>query len=97
MEVRAAGVLELGSGDLFQVRVGTAKRFRELHAAMQHAVIWESERAVPQVAVVAPPTTNGQFPGVESLSQELEHLASLLERGLLTAEEFAAAKARLLA
>jgi hypothetical protein len=89
IEVPASGILELGSGDLFQVRWGTAKRFRELHAAMQQAVAWEAENTTPQVTVVETLRANGT---ASSIGDELEKLASLRERGLLTDEEFSAAK-----
>lgn len=93
IEVLASGILELGSGDLFQVRWGAAKRFRDLHAAMQHAVAWEAENATPQIAVVEAPHANATTP---STGDELEKLASLRQRDLLTDEEFAAAKRSLL-
>jgi hypothetical protein len=93
VEVTASGILQLGPGDLFQVRWGTAKRFRELHAAMQQAVLWEADNATPQVAVVETVRANG---AASSIADELGKLASLRERGLLTDEEFSAAKRSLL-
>lgn len=95
MDVIATGVLELGTGDLFQVRWGTTKRFRELYAAMQQAISWETANGIPDAVAVEPPsTTSSTF--VLSLGDEIEKLASLRERGFLTDEEFAAAKAHLL-
>jgi hypothetical protein len=56
----------------------------------------ESFRATLESAAAAAPTGNAPAMGQGSVASELEHLAALLERGVLSNAEFQAAKAKLL-
>lgn len=68
-----------------------AKRFVEAHNAMQQALAWESDHTDKQV-VTAITEPRG---GGASLAEEIQQLADLHEQGVLSAEEFAAAKQKL--
>jgi hypothetical protein len=82
-------VLELGTGDLFQTYRTRAKPFAEMYGVIGEAVAWENAHAAETIIDAA-----AQSPS-SSLADELQKLASLHDQGVLSAEEFAAAKARL--
>lgn len=95
LEVRGGiglgGVIETVDGHLFQTRYGKARKFRDLYAAMQHATAWEVENAPQPVVVQQAQVADGL-----SLSTEIERLGALLAQGLLTEQEFQAAKRRVI-
>jgi hypothetical protein len=69
----------------------SAKRFVEACRAMQQALVWESDHTDKQVvtAITTHPSGGG------SLAKEIQELAALHEQGILSADEFAAAKQKL--
>ena len=69
----------------------SAKRFAESHRAMQQALIWESTNTDARVvaALTEPPSTGA------SLAEEIRQLADLHQQGILSDEEFSAAKSKL--
>jgi len=94
--VAQGGIIQTASGDLFQTRWGRARNFRDLYAAMQQAAVWDAENAPEPtpVTVMSRPAPQ-QLPN-STLSEELERLGALRERGHLTDEEFQAAKRQVL-
>ncbi len=91
-----SGVIVTPEGLQFQTSGSHARRFTALYRVAQQAAIWEmghppeEDVVVPVSAPSTMPTTNGDLAG------QLERLAQLLEKGLLTPDEFSQAKARLL-
>lgn len=86
-------VIELASCDLFQGRGLSTRPFKEfvgLHQQMVEAMRWEIDHAEDEPV---PIIVTGYD---ERLSEELDRLARQVERGVLTAAEFGAAKSRLL-
>jgi len=82
-------VLILGSGDQFQTFRTRAKPFAAMYGVIQEAMAWEIAHADEMVmnSVAAP---------AASLADELRELAAMREQDVLTAEEFAAAKQKLM-
>jgi hypothetical protein len=82
-------VLVLGTGDLFQTYRARAKPFAEMYKVIQEAMAWEAAHADEMIrnAVTAQPP---------SLAEELRELAAMHQQGILSAEEFAAAKLKLM-
>lgn len=71
-----------------------AKRQAEQERAREHERQLESLRAVTSAVATREP--NAESPAPASVASELERLAALMDRGLLTAEEFGAQKRKLL-
>lgn len=86
------GVLRTPDGNQFQVRWAKAKDFAEVYRIVQQALIWDSDHAV--VPSPAPPSAAGG--AHDDLVGQLERLAALKRDGVLSEEEFIAAKRRLL-
>lgn len=86
-------LLRLSSGDQFQTWRTRAKPFAQMYGVIQQAMMWEAahakQMAAEAVAVSAPAPI--------SLAEELQKLAEMHHRGVLTPEEFAAAKQKLMA
>lgn len=84
-------VLILGTGDQFQTYRTRAKPFAAMYNVIQEAMAWEAAHANEMVldAVATPAAPSA------SLAEELQKLAALHEQGILTSEEFASAKQRL--
>jgi hypothetical protein len=82
-------VLILGTGDQFQTYRTRGKPFVGMYNVIQEAMAWEAAHADEMIldAAVATPS---------SLSDEIQKLAAMHEQGILTAEEFAAAKQKLM-
>lgn len=82
-------VLILGTGDQFQTYRARAKPFAAMYTVIQQAMAWEAAHADEMVldAVTTP---------APSLADELRELAALHQQGILTAEEFAGAKQKLM-
>jgi hypothetical protein len=82
-------VLVLGTGDLFQTYRARAKPFAEMYKVIQEAMAWEAAHADEEIrnSVTAQPP---------SLADELRELAAMHQQGILSAEEFAAAKQKLM-
>jgi hypothetical protein len=81
------------SGDLFQGRdlfSSSYKLFVALSQLMAESIRWEAEHAAVEPVPVIIQGASG------SLTDELERLAQQVEHGLLTPDEFTAAKQRLL-
>lgn len=57
----------------------------------------EEAQAAPQQPQAAPPAPAGPAAGGESVIEQLKQLGELKDQGILTEEEFAAQKAKLLA
>lgn len=99
-EGRALGVIETSTGHLFQIWGLKAKKFTEFHRLAQHSLAWEAEREVGErhsLRDAAAATALGQQPASHgSLAAELAELAQLRNDGVLSEEEFAAAKRKLL-
>lgn len=86
-------VIELATGDLFQARGISARPLKEfvgLHQQMVEAMQWEVERTADAPIPVSIVRAD------RNLSEQLDHLVAQAQLGVLTAAEFAAAKARLL-
>jgi hypothetical protein len=83
-------VLILGTGDQFQTYRTRAKPFAAMYKVIQEAMAWEATHTNEIVldAVTTPPA---------SLAEDLRELVALHREGLLTPEEFAAAKQKLMA
>lgn len=79
-----------GTGDQFQTYRARAKPFAALYGVIVEAMAWEAAHANEAVldAVTSPQP---------SLADELRELAALHQQGILTADEFAAAKQKLMA
>lgn len=86
-------VIILGSGDQFQTYRTRAKPFVQMVNVIQQAMMWDAdhteEAVVDAVTMTPPPST--------SLAEELRQLAQLHAEGVLSPEEFAAAKQKLMA
>lgn len=88
-------VLVLGTGDQFQTFRTRAKPFYEMYRVIQQAMIWESQNADQKIVEAAEAaSTTSQGP---SLTDELMKLVELHTAGVLSDDEFAAAKNHLLA
>jgi hypothetical protein len=83
-------VLVLGTGDQFQTYRTRGKPFAMMYNVIVEAMAWEAAHATEAVldAVTSPPA---------SLTDEIQKLASMHQQGVLTDEEFAAAKQKLMA
>ena len=86
-------VIILGSGDQFQTYRSRAKPFVQMVNVIQQAMMWDADNTeqmvVDAMATSAPPPS--------SLAEELQKLADMHQQGILTPEEFAAAKQKLMA
>ena len=84
----------------FVTRVQHAIEARKQFLAAQQAGAIAAATAAPAVAPATPPPPPAPSPAppasANSIADELEKLANLMERGILTAEEFAEQKAKLL-
>ncbi|MEU9075114.1 SHOCT domain-containing protein [Kitasatospora sp. NPDC048538] len=58
---------------------------------------WAAQEAPPEPAPAAPPPAAAPQPGMDDKIGQLQQLAQLHEQGVLTDEEFAAQKQRVLA
>jgi Short C-terminal domain len=83
-------VLILGTGDQFQTYKARAKPFAAMYNVILEANAWEAGHADEQLALAV--TTPAP-----SLADKLRELAALHQQGVLTPEEFAAAKQKLMA
>lgn len=81
-------VLVLSTGDQFQTYRTRAKPFAAMYSVIQEAVAWEAAHADDQAS---------RGPKQISLADELRELAALHDQGVLTAQEFATAKQKLMA
>jgi len=86
-------VIILGSGDQFQTYRTRAKPFVQMVNVIQQAMMWDAAHTDQTVveALSTPVLPAG------SLSEELQKLAEMHQQGILTPEEFAAAKQKLMA
>lgn len=86
----AAGLILLGNGAQFQARRASAKRFVSIYRLAQQALAWDDTReAMPA------PSSSPQVVAPD-LSAQMQQLADLYTQGLLSEQEFAQAKQRLL-
>lgn len=77
----------------------TNKGHNEVGRALEaagHAVLGTSDAPAPALAPAAPPVVSGQVSAGPTLADRLRELAGLHAEGILSDEEFAAGKARLL-
>jgi Short C-terminal domain len=86
------GVIILASGDQFQTWRARGKPFAQMYSIILQAVVWEASNADQTVvaAISRPP----QSPSA-SIADELRKLSEMRDHGILTSEEFAAAKQKL--
>ena len=71
-----------------------AQQDQSAYAQPQYA---QPQYAQPQYAQPAPPAPAAASSGTDDMLEQLRELAQLKDQGVLTAEEFAAQKARILA
>jgi hypothetical protein len=90
----AKAVIILASGDQFQTWRVRGKPFVEMYNVIQQARVWNTAN-MDQIAVDA--IAGRAAPSAESLAEELRKLSEMHQQGILTAEEFAAAKQKLTA
>jgi len=78
--------------------VGGAMRNRQERAAEERAEAdaWDAEQTVPMRPAPSAPAAPPPASGPADLLTELERLGQMQQQGLLTADEFAAAKQRLI-
>lgn len=82
------------SGDQFQVRSRwKAKAFRDLYHLLQSAIQWEDSQAEEVHEAAHHGAVSGPFGGI---AEELGKLGHLRDQGILSEEEFVAAKKKLL-
>lgn len=87
------GVISTSDGNLFQTSRGRARKFAALYRVAQQAWLWEEGHTEAEVIVPGPLQSVALS---ADIADQLERIAQLLEKGLLTQEEFAQAKAKLL-
>lgn len=93
---RTAVVAGTASAVNGRVQRRQAERFaeRDAHTAAVRQEAYQEETAYPQAA--PPPPAAAPGPSAEERLVQLERLGGLLSQGVLTQEEFAAEKARIL-
>jgi Short C-terminal domain len=74
-----------------------SRRQADRWAQQDQSAYAQPQYAQPQYAQPAPPAPAAASSGTDNMLEQLRELAQLKDQGVLTAEEFAAQKARILA
>ncbi len=83
-----------GTATAVSGRVARRQANRDQQAA--EAAAWEQQQVAAQQVAAAPPAAPTASTSTDDLIDQLKELGALKEQGILTEEEFAAQKARLL-
>ncbi|MDQ4143867.1 MAG: SHOCT domain-containing protein [Actinomycetota bacterium] len=90
-------IIRLGSGHQFQVKYGAgSKQFVDLYQSLQHAMSWDEEHLLVTEWNDSPSTSTATTGPPGGIVAALEQLVAMRDRGILSEDEFQAAKRRVL-